>query len=198
MEEYQLTSEQKKGLKNVFILAKVAKKRSKCVNGYALIDVLKNEKEEKKIDTNIKSTLESHVEFYKNFLNTLDTIVKSPVTENTRIGKLAEMYKPVIKKYIKLAEDGVKIYKEIFEPQDEEYKRTGQITSKPWHKSEESRLREKAIIEKDKEKNREYWATVGKEATRLREEKEKELGITPEPKETEPEQYTFKFKKPEE
>jgi len=194
MEEYKLTKEERGGIRNLFKFYKLAKRRIRtCPTADALIQVMSDEKEEKKLDIDIRGTLEGYVQRCKEYFHNLETVAYSPVTEGTKEAYFAQLLIPYVERFIPFAEETINRHKEL-EGIWNEYKKTGEIKSKPWTRPKEMIEADKKIIEKDKEKNKEWRDNFAKEAKRLREEKEKELGIISESEKIEPEQYTLNFK----
>lgn len=196
MEEYKLTKEQRKGISDLFKFYKLAKRRVRtCSTPDALIQIMNDEKEEKKLDIDIKGTLEGYVKLCKEYFPHLETMAYGPTTEGTKEAYFAQLLIPYVEKFIPFAEETIERHKEL-EVIWNEYKKTGEIKSKPWTRPKEMIEADKKILEQNKEKNKEWRDKFAKEAKRLREEREKELGISPEPKKSEPEQYTLNLKLP--
>lgn len=193
-EKYELTSEQRGGVRNLFKFYKLAKQRVRtCPTADALIQVMNDEKEEKKLDIDIRGTLEGYVQLCKEYFHNLETVAYGPATEGTKEAYFAQLLIPYVETFIPFAKETIDRHKEL-EGIWNEYKKTGEIKSKPWTRPKEMIETDKKILEQNKEKNKEWRDNFSKEATRLREEREKELGITPEPKKSEPEQYTLNLK----
>ncbi len=193
-EKYELTKELRGEISNLFRSYKLAKRRIRtCPTPDALIDIMNDEKKKKKLDIDIRGTLEGYVQICKNRFHYLESVAYSPATEGTKEAYFAQLLIPYIEKFIPFAEETIEHHKEL-EKVWNQYKKTGEIKSKPWTRPKEMIEADKKILEQNKEKNKEWQDNFAKEAKRLREEREKELGIIPEPKKIEPEQYTFKFK----
>jgi len=196
MEEYKLTKELRGDINNLFRSYKLAKQRIRtCPTPDALIDVMNKEKEKKKLDIDIRGTLESYVQICKNRFHLLKSVAYSPVTEGTKEAYFAQLLLPYVEKFITFGESTIERHKEL-EAIWIDYKKTGDMKSKPWTRPKEMIEADKKVIEQNKEQNKKWAEDFSREARRLREEKEKELGITPGPERTEPEQCTLNLKLP--
>ncbi|MDP2907453.1 MAG: hypothetical protein Q8O03_05935 [Nanoarchaeota archaeon] len=163
-------------------------------------------------DGKIRKILEDELNFCKKVQDediisiiSQDTLDKSKYTylEKKLKTYIEKKIKPYIEGYTDLLEKAKEKEEghEIYLKQFKKWLKTGKDEDFPTSKGE---TRSKERTEEDKKmsmfskKEIEEWQdSFAKEATRLKEEHEKELGLTLEPKKTEPEQYTFNFKKSE-
>lgn len=184
MEEYKLTKEQKKIIKNFIHVGNIAKRRVQtCNNGDDLIKKMKEEKDESGKDINIRDTLEAHLKQCNQVLyerppgdewSYLDLIIESPATKETKYGHALEKLKPYMKEYVNILKEAIETH-ELYKKQKDEFEETGTITSAHWTVDPEKIKKEKEELHKEEKikASKDWQAKFMSELAEMKREYEK-------------------------